>query len=507
MWTTCGKLILLTAGLIIVFCRYTEANHGYSYADCTFLKANEETTHYGSRCFCYSSGTMIKWKDIWSTFQVRVIGDDGVHLEFPMRPRDCYEPENVVMVARCLINHYWPTSAEAEQSLDIPLVAQEVCFRVKTNRASAEYNLYVAGKKLNRVRFGLFACGLILFYFAGPVCRSSLFYYSAGVSLGVISIFVFLLFILKKFIPKRGLFLLLFGVSSSLSYFGLQQLLFNWNEVLSLYWREVLGYLLVSGFLSFAVCYKHGPITDDRTLTLMTWTLQVIAMVMMYHGITYPTASYALLGVLVGVKCLPHFWTLLLTTCRQMGRLLSFTLGLFKRQRRPQVRFLTEEEYREQGEAYTKASLDGLREHCTKASFPAWDTVLRLRSPQRFADFLRGGSHVSQEESHTHDLQYGMGGAYFEDMIFSGSRGGPFTGRGGSQRGGGDDISEDELEYYSPAPPTPSPLPAPTLTPVDNPSLPSGGSTPLPPAFNFPLCPYPALPYTPHPEPEMEDLF
>uniref|UniRef100_A0A0E9VDB1 Uncharacterized protein n=1 Tax=Anguilla anguilla TaxID=7936 RepID=A0A0E9VDB1_ANGAN len=34
---------------------------------------------------------------------------------------------------------------------------------------------------------------------------------------------------------------MLFGSSSSLSYLGFQQLLANWEEVISIYWREVLG--------------------------------------------------------------------------------------------------------------------------------------------------------------------------------------------------------------------------------------------------------------------------
>ncbi|KAI1884862.1 hypothetical protein AGOR_G00214220 [Albula goreensis] len=461
---------------IFIFCHYADASYGYSYADCTYLKGNEESTHYGGRCFCYSSGTVIKWKDIWSTFQVRVTGDDGVRLVYPMEAGNCLEPDNFITLSRCIYDHYWASSSTGEKSLDIPLVAQDVCFMVKSKRASVQYTLQVAGKKLNRVHFGLFISGAILFYFAGAVCRSPPFYYSAGVSLGMISIPVFILFLLKSFIPKRGLFLL-FGVSSSLSYMGLRHLLAHWDEVLALYWRELLGYLLMSCLISFAICYKRGPITDEKSLVLLTWTVQIVAMGMMYYGIT------------------------------QTGRLFRGGPGLFRR--RPQVPLLTEEEYREQGETYTRASLEALREHCTSAGFPAWDTVLRLRSPQRFAEFLRGGSHLSPGESQTHELQYGLGGTYFEDMIFSGNRGGAASVRGDFQHGSWGDVSQEELEYYEPALPAPSPppTPLPSPAPVRTPALPSSDSVSLPPMYELPMCPYPALTYTHHPEASMpEDL-
>ncbi|KAG9349181.1 hypothetical protein JZ751_029505 [Albula glossodonta] len=438
--------------------------------------------------------------------QVRVTGDDGVRLVYPMEAGSCLEPDNFITLSRCIYDHYWASSSTGEKSLDIPLVAQDVCFMVKSKRASVQYTLQVAGKKLNRVHFGLFISGAILFYFAGAVCRSPPFYYGAGVSLGMISIPVFILFLLKNFIPKRGLFLL-FGVSSSLSYMGLRHLLAHWDEVLALYWRELLGYLLMSCLISFAICYKRGPITDEKSLVLLTWTVQIVAMGMMYYGITYPVASYTLLASLLGLKCLPYFWKVLLATCRLTGRLFRGGQGLFRR--RPQVQLLTEEEYREQGETYTKASLEALREHCTSAGFPAWDTVLRLRSPQRFADFLRGGSHLGPGESQTHEQQYGLGGTYFEDMIFSGNRGGAASVGGAFQHGSWGDVSQEELEYYEPALPAPSPppTPLPSPAPVRTPALPSSDSVSLPPMYGLPMCPYPALTYTPHPEASMpEDL-
>nr|XP_046218498.1 nuclear envelope integral membrane protein 2 isoform X2 [Oncorhynchus gorbuscha] len=374
------SILSILAVLANVVCVQVEGSLGFSDADCTYLKENQNTTHFGTRCFCYNSGTVIKWKDIWSTFQVRVTGEEGVYIVYPMEgTRNCYEPGHFLTLSWCLVNHYWPPSPSVarEKSLDIPLEQEDVCFMVKTPRANSEHSLHVRGKRLNKIRFGLFACGLALFYFAGALCRSSLFFYSSGISVGVLSIVVFLLLILKNTIP-RAMFITLFGAGSGLSYLGYQTLFNHWEDITTLYWKHALGYLVVTGLISWAVCYKHGPISSERTLSLLTWGLQCLAMGLMYYGVTYPQASYLLLGILLVFKALPSAYRLLLGTCRK-----------------PQVRLLTDEEYREQGEVHTTASLEELRRLCTTPGFPAWEMVLRLRSPQRFAAFLTGGGHVT----------------------------------------------------------------------------------------------------------------
>ncbi|KAK6292532.1 hypothetical protein J4Q44_G00371160 [Coregonus suidteri] len=484
-----------------------EGSLGFSDADCTYLKENQNTTHFGTRCFCYSSGTVIKWKDIWSTFQVRVTGEEGVYIVYPMEgTRNCYEPDHVLTLSWCLVDHYWPPSPSVarEKSLDIPLEQEDVCFMVKTPRANSEHSLHVRGKRLNKIRFGLFACGLALFYFAGALCRSSLFFYSLGISMGVLSIVVFLLLILKNVIP-RGLFITLFGAGSGLSYLGYQKLFSHWEEITTLYWRHALGYLVVTGLISWAVCYKHGPISSERTLSLLTWGLQCVAMGLMYYGVTYPQASYLFLGILLVLKALPYTYRLLLGTCRLTGRLLASLLGVFRCSRKPKVRLLSDEEYREQGEVHTKASLEELRELCTTPGFPAWETVLRLRSPQRFAAFLKGGGgHVTPGEQQSHGQQYGPGGANYEDMLF------PAAYHRVLGQGADEDLSEDEMDSSARAPPTPSPLPL--YTPTTPTTMPRPDScTPWqPPPYSAPFYPpYPpaAATFIPPSEPHViEDV-
>ncbi|MBN3305660.1 NEMP1 protein, partial [Amia calva] len=208
--------------------------------------------------------------------------------------------------------------------MDIPLVDQEVCFKVKPVKPRVSYSVHVTGKKLNILLFAMFLCGLSLFYFAGRICR-------------------------------------------------------------------------------------------------------------------------------------------------QMWRLCGGLFNLFRR-KKPAHRYLTEEEYRWQGEIHTRASLDALRQHCRTPGFPAWDTVLRLRAPQRFAGFLQGSSHITPTESQAHDRQYGVGGLFYEEIIYPAGGGTVPALEWNSSQRPSEDFSEDELEYYEPiqsplalTPPVLAPAPAPAV--------------------------------------------
>ncbi|XP_016150036.1 nuclear envelope integral membrane protein 2-like [Sinocyclocheilus grahami] len=455
--------------------------------DCTYVKGDSAHEYSGSRCFCYSPGTVIKWKDIWSTFKVNVTSDNDVFVVFPMETGKCHLPDDVLTVINCFVEHYWPSTIQKEKSLDIPLLDKDVCFMTKSPRSNTEYTLHVSNKRLNRMCFLLFVCGLVLFFGAGNICRSPLFFYSTGVILGVIATFVFLTLVLRNFVPKRGLFLVLLGAGSGLSYMGIQRVLNEWDDIVTEHWMELLVYVLISGLFSFAVCYKHGPITNKHTLNFMTWCMQVVGMVLVYYGITFPPACYVLIMFLLCWKIVPLAWSLLHLIWSLLMWICSLFysfLGLLWRKKRPKVRLLTEEEYREQGEIHTRASLDELRKHCNRPGFPAWDTVLRLRSPHRYAEFLRSGSHITQEELQNHENQYGLGGTYYENELFNSS-----SSDTQSHRGEAEDTSEDELERNSP---------------------PTQNNIPSPDVYIPAVCPYPPVTYTPQPEPmdpEDQDFF
>lgn len=81
------------------------------------------------------------------------------------------------------------------------------------------------------------------------------------------------------------------------------------------------------------------------------------------------------------------------------------------------VKYLTEDEYREQADAETTSALEELRCACQRPDFPSWLAVSRLQSPKKFADFVLGGSHLSPEEISLHEEQYGLG--FLEEQLFN----------------------------------------------------------------------------------------
>lgn len=60
------------------------------------------------------------------------------------------------------------------------------------------------------------------------------------------------------------------------------------------------------GFLSFAVCYKHGPLVDERNVNLLTWTLRFLALLLIYCGVTVPQYSYALMILILSSRSLRY---------------------------------------------------------------------------------------------------------------------------------------------------------------------------------------------------------
>ncbi|XP_066544644.1 nuclear envelope integral membrane protein 2 [Amia ocellicauda] len=458
-----SKSVLLW-GLAFAIATRTDA-----HTDCISVEETKEITEASEQCFCYTSGTVIRWKDIWSTFQVQVKGHSDISIVFPLEERSCEDPEKRIHVIRCAFNKYWPfPKTHNNTQMDIPLVDQEVCFKVKPVKPRVSYSVHVTGKKLNILLFAMFLCGLSLFYFAGRICRSTLFYYSAGLSVSVLSISIALVFLLKRFLPKGSTFLILLS-TTSFSILGIQQLLTHRDEVLLMYWKYLLGYLLFSGSVSFAICYKLGPITDERTLTILSVALQTAGLLLIYSGISYLPATYVVFTGMAIIKCVPYAKTMTYWIGRQMWRLCGGLFNLFRR-KKPAHRYLTEEEYRWQGEIHTRASLDALRQHCRTPGFPAWDTVLRLRAPQRFAGFLQGSSHITPTESQAHDRQYGVGGLFYEEIIYPAGGGTVPALEWNSSQRPSEDFSEDELEYNEPiqsplalTPPVLAPAPAPAV--------------------------------------------
>lgn len=50
----------------------------------------------------------------------------------------------------------------------------------------------------------------------------------------------------------------------------------NMYSILREYNYYVFGYLALSSIVSFAFCYRLGPVTNERTINLLQWSVQVL---------------------------------------------------------------------------------------------------------------------------------------------------------------------------------------------------------------------------------------
>lgn len=66
------------------------------------------------------------------------------------------------------------------------------------------------------------------------------------------------------------------------------------------------GYILVVGCLSFTVCYKHGPLVEERSVSLLAWTLRLLSLLLIYAGVTGPQFAYTAMLLLLSARNLRH---------------------------------------------------------------------------------------------------------------------------------------------------------------------------------------------------------
>ena len=98
------------------------------------------------------------------------------------------------------------------------------------------------------------------------------------------------------------------AAGSSLTFWFLKWLWINIQVAFEFYHEYLVGYLVCSALLSFAVCYYFGPFTNQRLLDLIKWFLQGVAALMIYSGIQSTGVSYAVIGLLFGKQVVTSFF-------------------------------------------------------------------------------------------------------------------------------------------------------------------------------------------------------
>ncbi|GLV34050.1 Nuclear envelope integral membrane protein [Carabus blaptoides fortunei] len=231
----------------------------------------------------------------------------------------------------------------------------------------------------------LLLCGLILFLSAPKISHNSLFYYICGVSVGICASFLVLIYFVSKIFPKRPMMYGFVIGGWTVGVYLLQLLWDNFRVIVTTYKSYVMWYVLATGVISFVICYRLGPVSNPRSKDIIKWTLQTLALFMIFHSSHFREAAMGIIVILLISYNIPKSW-------------ISKSQTYWKRKFPPKVRILTNDEYYQQGVRETSKALSELREYCSSPKCNQWKTVLTLRNAKRFASFVEGNSHLSDEE-------------------------------------------------------------------------------------------------------------
>ncbi|VDO60522.1 unnamed protein product [Onchocerca flexuosa] len=167
----------------------------------------------------------------------------------------------------------------------------------------------------------------------------------------------------------------------SVSFFFIYVLWKNLASLILLYQKFVAAYFATVILISFAVCYRYGPPTDIRSYNLAQWTLQLIALVLIYFSCQITDISIGVIALLL-LWAVSKNWLINIAT-KFMSIFNVVWHFLF-----PQYqRLLTMEEYQKQGEEETRKALEELRQYCRSPKADVWKITSSVSDPKRSVNF------------------------------------------------------------------------------------------------------------------------
>ncbi|XP_068631047.1 nuclear envelope integral membrane protein [Battus philenor] len=368
--------------------------------------------------YCYSGGAKNLFA-LWQTvkFNIKIKNDEFSQYVGPS-PEDVYKDYTENSYGWAVVN---PFQRKSYKSISIDLF-EPTCMAINTKH---RHNIELQIQRVDIWRVLLMIFGLVLIFSSKTLSGNPLFFYICGVLVGVSASFMLVVYYVSKLLPKKTL---TYGVligGWTVGVYLLQQIWENIRSIILSYQLYIFWYTLLVTFISFVVCYRIGPPKNQRSKNLVMWTLQVIGILMIFFSSQYQEASAAVAIIAMSVKYFPR-------------SLLYRIEGYWRRKFPPKPRLLSSEEYYEQGARETKRALDDLRRYCSSPDCAQWSIMLKISDAKRFASFVEGNSHLSDDEV----LDY-------ESYAFSLERNKPHA---NSTRNhldiSDDDSSDDDAQYY-----------------------------------------------------------
>ncbi|MGH0165651.1 UNVERIFIED_CONTAM: hypothetical protein FKN15_049530 [Acipenser sinensis] len=209
---------------------------------------------------------------------------------------------------------YFIKERSNETTISVNLFSSKTCFKVEPSDKTTSYTISLTRNSNSDFNILGFVQSLIYLYLFMYVCmyvficccRSPAFFYSAGISTGMIASLIILVFIVARFLPKKSPFYVLLVGGWSFSLYLIQLMFRNLQHLIKQHWQYVTGYVMLVGFLSFAVCYRHGPLVEERSINLLSWVLQLLGLLLLYAGIQVQQVAVALIIAAVCAKNLEY---------------------------------------------------------------------------------------------------------------------------------------------------------------------------------------------------------
>ncbi|XP_008577893.1 PREDICTED: transmembrane protein 194A isoform X2 [Galeopterus variegatus] len=255
-----------------------------------------------SQQFCYKNMLIPKWHDVWTRIQIRVNSSKLV------RVTQVENEEKLKELEQFSIWNFFSSFLKEKLNdtyVNVGLYSTKTCLKVEIIEKDTKYSVIVT-RRFDPKLFLVFFLGLMLFFCGDLLSRSQIFYYSTGMSVGIVASLLIIIFMLSKFMPKKSpIYIILVG-GWSFSLYLIQLVFKNLQEIWRCYWQYLLSYILTVGFLSFAVCYKYGPLENERSINLLTWTLQLVGLCFMYSSIQIPHIALAIIIIALCTKNLEY---------------------------------------------------------------------------------------------------------------------------------------------------------------------------------------------------------
>ncbi|CAB3239492.1 unnamed protein product [Arctia plantaginis] len=328
--------------------------------------------------YCYT-GTSKNLFALWQTvrFHIKIKNDEYRQYIGPS-PEEVYKEYTEDSYGWSVVN---PFQKKIQKTVSVSLFGP-TCMAVNTKE---RHTIDLQVLRVDIWRILLMASGIILISSSRGLSANPLFFYLCGIFVGVFASFMVLVYYVSKLLPRKTLTYGILIGGWTVGVYLFQQIWENIRTIVMTYQTYMFWYTLVVSFVSFLVCYRIGPPKNQRSKNLVMWILQAVGVLMIFFSSEYQEASAAVIIATLVTKYFPQSLINWIRTC-------------WCRKFPPKPRLLTSEEYYEQGARETKMALENLRKYCSSPDCAQWKIMLKLNDSKRFASFVEGNSHLSDDE-------------------------------------------------------------------------------------------------------------